>query len=397
MHKIQEPGRPGARGARPSDGVGAREKAQVCEGFAVQTLDGLIFTVKGLLHPPDRVIAYLRYVPDPQGDRDLNGVRYRRVYHFEEQLEILRARYPDYLKQDPVFGLLLQSVPRRLIRTVYNPCHCLARLRRRGPADRVEEHALGLAEVLHAAAGVPWENLGISGSLMVGTHTPDSDVDLIVYGEAAGRAVHQALLSLLEDPTGPVRRPDREELSALHAMHRPDTPLSFTDFTRLQNRKANEGRFQGREYFVRFVKWPADSTRMSFIRNRADKRRPSGRRHPAESGERYGDCRFEPLGEVTIRARVTDDRDAIFTPCCYSVADVTFLDGSSVADLRKVTSFRGRFSEQVRVGEWAVARGSLERVACRAETGYHRLVVGGRAGDYLASESASQRVSESAS
>jgi predicted nucleotidyltransferase len=366
---VQEPGRSEGRGARPSDGKETREQAEMCEGFAVQTLDGLIFTVKGLLHPPDRVIAYLRYVPDPQGDRIQSSVRYRRVYHFEEQLEFLRARYPDYLKQDPVFGLLLQSVPRRLIRTAYNPCDCLARLRRQGPADRVEEHALGLAEVLQTAAGVPWENLGISGSLMVGTHTPDSDVDVIVYGEAAGRAVHQALRSLLRDPTGPVRRPNWEELSALHAMHRPDTPLSFTDFTRLQNRKVNEGRFQGREYFVRFVKWPADG------------------RHPAESGERYGDRCFEPLGEVTIRARVTDDRDAIFTPCCYSVADVTFLDGSSVADLREVTSFRGRFSEQVRSGEWAVARGSLERVAFRVKTGYHRLVVGGRAGDYLVSES----------
>jgi predicted nucleotidyltransferase len=366
MSMVQEPG--------PS---GAREKTEVCEGFAVQTLDGLIFTVKGLLHPPDRVIAYLRYVPDPQGDRQQarearpsnsegSGMRYRRVYHFEEQLGIIRAHHPDYLKQDPVFGLRLQSVPRRRIRTVYNPCHCLARLRRQGPADRVEEHALGLAEVLQGAAGVPWENLGISGSLMVRTHTPDSDVDLIVYGDAAGRAVHQALLSLLGDPTGPVRRPNREELSALHAMHRPDTPLSFTDFTRLQNRKVNEGRFQGHEYFVRFVKWPA------------------------ESGERYGDRRFEPLGEATIQARVTDDRDAIFTPCCYSVADVTFLDGSSVTDLREVTSFRGRFSEQVRVGEWAVARGSLERVVSRVGAVYHRLVVGGRAGDYLASESANQ-------
>ena len=360
MPMVREPGPSAVR-----EGF-ALEMARVCEGFAVQTLDGLIFTVKGLLHPPDRVIAYLRYAPDPKGDREQGGVRYRRVYHFEEQLEILQARDPDYMERDPVFGIQLQGVPHRLIHDVYNPCQCLARFRRQGPADLVEEHALALAEVLQAAAGVPWENLGMSGSLMVGTHTPDSDVDLIVYGDAAGRAVHQALLSLLEDPAGPVRRPNREELSALHAMHRPDTPLSFADFTRLQNRKVNEGRFQGREYFVRFVKWPADG------------------RHPAESGERYGDRCFEPLGEAVIRARVTDDRDAIFTPCCYSVADVTFLDGSSVADLREVTSFRGRFSDQVRIGEWAVAQGSLERVVSRVGVVYHRLVVGGRAGHYLA-------------
>jgi len=333
--------------------------SQVFEGFAVQTAGNLIFTAKGLVHPPDRVVAYLRYLPDPQGDRERGGVRYRRVYQFEEQQEILQARYPDYLRHDPVFGIRLQSVPRRLIRTVYDPRDCLATLYKRGPADLVEEHALGLARLLREAAEVSWDNLGVSGSVLVGMHREDSDIDLITYGDATGRAIHRALRCLLDDPAGPVRRPNQEELAALHAMHRPDTPLSCADFARLQARKVNEGRFRGRQYFIRFVK------------------------RPAEVGERYGDRRFETLGPATIRARVTDDRDAIFTPCYYAVADVTFLDGQPVADLREVASFRGRFSEQARAGEWAIARGSLERVVLRADPAFHRLVVGGRAGDYL--------------
>ena len=333
---------------------------EVYEGFAVETVEGLIFTVKGLVHPPDRVIAYLRYLPDSRGDRERDGTPYRRVYHFGEQQEIL-ARYPDYLIHDPVFGIRMQGVPRRLIRTVHDPCRYLAALRQRGPADLVEEHTLELADLLRETAGAPAGNLGVTGSVLVGLHQPDSDIDLVVYGEDAGRAVHQALRRLLDDPSAPMRRPNSEELAALHASHRPDTPLSLADFVRLQNRKVNEGRFRGREVFIRFVK------------------------RPAEVKERYGDPRFEPLAPATIQARVTDDRDGIFTPCRYVVEAVTFLEGTPVADMQEIVSFRGRFSEQVRAGEWAVARGSLEQVISQSGPTHHRLVVGGQVGDYLIS------------
>lgn len=333
--------------------------ATVIEGFAIETTDDLIFTVKGLLHPPGRAIAYLRYLPDPAGKRTRDGRRYRRVYHFQEQEAVLKACHPGYLAHDPVFGLRLQSVPRRRFRTIYDPRRYLAVLCGSRPCNSLEKDALTFATLLQRTAGVPWAHLGVSGSLMLGLQRPDSDLDLIVYGESAGRNVHRTLLRLLDRTDAGLRRPNREELAGLHRAHRPDTPLPFDQFVRLQARKANELRFRGRETFVRFVKLPNDVE------------------------ERYGERHFKPLGSAEIRAQVVDDSDAIFTPCHYAVTDATMADGSPLTDLREVVSFRGRFSDQLRAGEWAAARGRLELVFQREIPRYHRLTVGGEAGDYL--------------
>ncbi len=341
----------------------------IIEGFAIETSEGLIFTVKGLVQPPDRVIAYLRYVPDPRGDRERAGTRYRRVYRFEEQRAILQEGFPHYISADPdpIMGIPVQAVPRAAVRRVYDPCQRMAEIRRDGPTDPLEANARDLIERLRIESDLApsFGSLGVTGSLLFALHTPASDLDLVVYGEAAAHAVHRALHRLLADPDSHpdgLRRPNAKELAALHATHRPDTPLAQEDFVRLQARKVNEFRFRGRACFVRFV------------------------RQPDEAGERYGERRYEPCGTAVVRARVTDDRDGIFTPCRYGVAEAVFEGDVATADLREVVSFRGRFSDQARAGEWITGRGSLERVLERAagrEQVYHRLMVGGRAGDYL--------------
>jgi predicted nucleotidyltransferase len=335
--------------------------AKVVEGFAVETTDGLIFTVKGVVHPPAAVVAYLRYVPDPGGDRGRAGRRYRRVYRFADQQAELRARGLSYLAHDPMFGVPLQAVPLADVRCVYDPRRRLDELAQAGPADVLEESALALVETLRAAAGVARSALGLTGSLLFGLHNADSDIDIVVYGDVESRAVHRALGDLLDTPGAPVRRPRGEELDAIHAVHRDETPLSPSDFVRLQAAKVNEGRFGGRAYFVRFVK------------------------RPEEVRERYGDPRYEPAGRALLKARIRDDADALFTPCRYIVDDVVFVEGEAAAELLEIVSFRGRFADQARRGETVVAQGELETVISRDSNAYARLVVGGRPGDYLLS------------
>ena len=337
------------------------ETHKILEGFAVETVENLIFAVKGLVHPPDRLIAYVRYLPDSAGNRIRKGVNYRRVYRFKEQHQIIHTRYPVYLHDEPAFGTRMQCVPAKRIRQVYNPRGRVVDIHTNGPKDQLEENALALVRLLARAANVPLNNLGISGSLLYGLHHSASDIDIVVYGDAEGRAVHKALRHLLDDPSESVRALDKDQLMALHASHQPELPLSFADFARLQNRKVNEFFFNEFQCFIMFVQWPD------------------------QWGETYADPSFEQCGSSEILARVRDERESIFTPCRYRIEDVVFLNGRPRSDLREIISFRGLFSDQAQADEWVHAKGSLERVIPRSAPVYYRLTVGGKVGDYLLS------------
>ena len=79
-------------------------KIRTREGDLLETGDNVLFDVKGLVHPSNRVVAFLRYVPDPDGDRERAGTRYRKVYALSERYALLRQAFPQYLVYDSVFN-----------------------------------------------------------------------------------------------------------------------------------------------------------------------------------------------------------------------------------------------------------------------------------------------------
>jgi 2-amino-4-hydroxy-6-hydroxymethyldihydropteridine diphosphokinase len=324
------------------------------ESYYLETQEDLFFAVKGLEHPADRIIAVLRYAPDPgNGARSKNGKRYRRLYHLEEQEEFLSSRYPEYFAYDSVFQASLQSAPRSRIQRIYDPRLRLQELRYTPGIHGIESDAVAFAQLLSESAEVPWFALGITGSLLIGLQTQDSDLDMVVQGTQYSVRIHRALQSLLDDPScAELKRLDAEGLREIYLQRNADTPMKFDEFVSLEEIKVQQGRFRGRPYFIRFLK---DGN---------------------QSGETYGDRHYTPLGRLKVRALVADDRDAIFTPCRYLLSDVKILEGPSVSDLKELTSFRGRFCEQAQTGSVVQATGTLERIKSSQGEVWHRLLLG---------------------
>ncbi|KPV61752.1 MAG: hypothetical protein AOA66_1722 [Candidatus Bathyarchaeota archaeon BA2] len=334
-------------------------KVKAREGDLLETTDKVFFDVKGLVHPSSRVIAFLRYVPDPSSDRKKDGTTYRKVYALSERYALLKQVFPRYLVYDPVFNESLCEVPFEAIKRHYKPVDYLQKLRRRDGLDGVESQALHFMELLKESANVSWGKLGISGSILVKLHTQTSDIDPIVYGSENCYKVYLALGSLLENGESPFKPYGLRELKELFDFRSKDTSMRFEEFVRTESRKVLQGKFMGRDYFIRFVKdWN-------------------------EIEEKYGTILYKPEGYAKIKAKVIEDSEAIFTPCRYKIDNVKILEGKRIEVIEEIVSFRGRFCEQAKKGETVIAQGKVEKLQKEGEREHYRLLLGNKTSDHM--------------
>jgi predicted nucleotidyltransferase len=330
------------------------------EGDLIKTENHVIFDVKGLVHPPNRLIAFPRYIPSPQGTRRGQKDLYGKIYSFSERFEFLEKNMPDLIVHDAVFDETLCEVPVETIREHYEPVEKLRLLRTSKTLGTLERKALQLAEALKEAAGIPWGAVGISGSVLVGLYTSKSDIDPVVYGVENCRRAYEALENLLKDDASKFKPYSREELQALFDFRSKDTIMSFEDFTKVERRKAFQGMFDGTDYFIRFVKdW-------------------------SQINEQYGDVCYKNSGYTKITATIADDSQTLFTPCTYRIENVQVAEGAKLEPIREIVSFRGRFCEQARKGEAVTAQGKIEHVTDnRNEHAYYRIILGNKPSDYM--------------
>ena len=334
------------------------EARRALEGDYLETFDGLIFAVKGFLHPPGLLVAFPKYRESRKGERVKAGKSYVRIGSLSEAYSLLERVYPWYLRPDPVFGEAMPEVPKGRVVAYYSPRVFLGGLKVRGRLgclDRVEEECLEMACLLSEASGVPLESFGVSGSTMLGLHRPDSDIDLIVYGFREGLKVYEALGRLLREAEAVVKPYSRNGLKRLWEARRKDTEVSFEVFERLEAGRRLEGYFKGREYFIRLLNPPAEA---------------------------YGECRFRRVSWVEAEAVVDSGSQPSFTPCLYKLRNVKVLRGESPEPPVEAYSLRGRFCEAAREGEKVLVSGKLEEVAS-VKRRYFRIVLGGDRNDRI--------------
>ncbi|MBS7649725.1 hypothetical protein KEJ17_08815 [Candidatus Bathyarchaeota archaeon] len=326
----------------------------------LQTVEDFYFCVVGNIHPNDRVISYLKYIPSPYGKWSRGENKFQRVMHYYTMLDLMGTikfleRHPEYLYNSSVMDIRISAVPSDKITVHLKPEERMMELAKMDGKDLdvLQGKTLDLASTISDESGVPLKYFGVTGSILLGIHMDFSDIDLIIYGMKNAERVKETLNQICEKADSQISR-FNEEMARQWCLNKTKMyPLTYDEAKHLFARKWGKGIFRGTVFSLHPVKLED------------------------EISEKYGDRTFRPEGMIRIEARVSDDSESEILPSAYRVEDVKILLGPKISDIYEVTSYEGLYSGIASKGEKIMAYGKLERVIDNRSGGeYHRVLVG---------------------
>ncbi|MHA1740252.1 MAG: hypothetical protein ACTSXA_14485 [Candidatus Heimdallarchaeota archaeon] len=337
------------------------QKKEAFEGYFLTTKENLIFDVKGIAHPSDRIIAFVRYVPIEFGLEDKPKRKtHSKLYALADRYDFLQKNFPNYLFQDPQGRGLLQAVTKDSISKIHDPTKKLAEIIAKKEKDSLETLTSDFAEYLLEKSSIEQKYLGISGSILVNLHTKYSDLDFIIYGRENGLKIYKAM-SILFDSEPKFRRYNRDNLDELWVNRGQTKQINLASFVIAEKNKLLQGKFEGIDFYIRLVPYPD------------------------EVQEPYQETQIEPFGLIEIEATIASDELSIFSPATYQLKDVTILQSTKQIDKppERIFSVRGRYCEIAKNDERVKVKGKLEKVSIEGKNDFYQVVLGTTPDEYF--------------
>ncbi len=312
----------------------------------IHTTDDLFFATTSYLHPVDRFLSFLRYIPDKDGDRSKNRQNYSKV-DSDQAYDFLGKFHRDYLF-DSDKDLKMMGVPQDKVEEILRPQERLKEILRAENNNELMKKVVKLAGIFKDYARIPYSKMGVSGSILPGLYDPSiSDIDFVFYGlknhkkamDTFGEIKDKSDLKSISD----------EYWKRLYEKRIKDSTLSYEEFQCYEKRKNNRGVIDGTLFDILATRdWN-------------------------EIKGKYGEDKHESLGNAKIECRIADALGAFDNPAVYTVEDVEFLEGKDVP-VTEIASFTHTYSGQAKDGEEVVVKGKLEKVSNKKTI--YRIVVG---------------------
>ncbi|MCE5213453.1 MAG: DNA polymerase subunit beta [Methanobacterium sp.] len=317
----------------------------------IYTTDDLFFATTSYLHPEDRIISFLRYVPDKDGERFNNNSRYSKV-DTKQAYQFINENYPEYLFDSGVTGEKMMGVPLHKISNILKPDKRLKEIIN-NPANELLEKVVKVADFFHEEADISYKYMGVSGSILPGLYDPEqSDIDFVIYGLKNHRDAVETFARLKNDKNSPLKGIGDEFWKKLYDKRIKDSSLSIEEFQWYENRKSNRGTIDGVLFDILATKdWN-------------------------EIQGTYGGTISQPLGTMQIECSITDALAAFDNPAIYKIKDVKILNGPNI-NVDELASLTHTYAGQVREGEKVIAQGKMKKITDK-QSGktINRLIIG---------------------
>ncbi|MGC9517858.1 MAG: hypothetical protein ACP5C3_09215 [Methanomicrobiales archaeon] len=313
----------------------------------IHTKDDLYFATTAYLHPKDRILSFLRYIPDPNGERSKNNRKYSKV-DSKQAYEFLKKEFPDYIFDCENTGVIMMGVPCHDIKEIIRPQKRLHEIMNSEIDVELLEKVVKIADTFHEYGSISYADMGISGSILPGLYDKEnSDIDFVIYGLENHRTAMNVFGKLKDKRI--FNSIGEEYWERLYEKRIKDSSLSMEEFKWYEKRKNNRGIIDGTLFDILATrKWD-------------------------EISGKYGEIKYEPQGISKITCKVTDSLASFDNPATYKVENVEILEGP-VVDISEVASFTHTYAGQAREGEEIIVRGKLEKVIGNNVS--YRVVVG---------------------
>ena len=301
--------------------------------YYIKSKDNLFFAVNGNNHPKTHYIAFLRYIPSEDGNRVLNGMKYKKV-NSAQAYKYLKENHPDYLFDWNISNKKMMGIPVEDVKEIYDPVEGLRKIRYAPNKSKLYEKITLLADIFHENSGIPYESMRISGSCLIGLENEKSDIDYIIYGLENHKKAIEYYSITKNDKHSPLDAINNDYWEFVYNKRIKDNSMTLDEFVWYESRKNNRGLIKG--------------TLFDILLNRLD----------CEIQENT-DVNIKQIEKIKIICDICDDSLSYDSPATYKIENVEFIEGHR-RNIEEVLSFTHTYTGIVKNNERVIASGVCE-------------------------------------